>query len=214
MHSLIIANGILPQEKFVRALAKFAKLIVCVDGGANYAKELGIKPNIIIGDFDSISPKVKIFFKDVVQIENRDPNSTDLEKGIVYCIEQKITSVDIIGAFGQRTDLTLSNLGCFKKFGTQIHIRMLDTEGEFTLIQKSITINTRKGEKLSLIPIERCNGVTTKNLKYTLNNESLEIGVRDGISNEALSEQVSISVECGTLLLYRFHGTVWQSSAK
>jgi thiamine pyrophosphokinase len=212
MHSLIIANGGLPQIEYVKALVKFAKLIVCADGGANYARELGIKPNVIIGDFDSILQETKIFFHDVLQIKNEDTNSTDLEKAIAYCTEQKSTSVDIIGALGKRTDHTLSSLGCFKKFGTQIHIRMIDTEGELTLIQKNITLNTHKGEKISIIPIDRCIGVTTKNLKFPLNNEVLELGVREGISNEAVSEQVSISIENGTLLLYRFHGSAWQST--
>ncbi|MBI4810950.1 MAG: thiamine diphosphokinase [Ignavibacteriales bacterium] len=212
MHALIIANGILPQPDYVRGLVKFAKLIICADGGANHAQMLGIKPHVIIGDFDSILPSTKNFFHDVIQIEDDDPNSTDLEKAIVYCLEQKATSVDIMGALGSRTDHSMGSLGCFKKFGTRIHIRMLDTEGEITLIQKNINLNTREGEKLSLIPVDRCTGVTTKNLKYPLNNGVLELGMQEGISNEATSVQVSIYVESGTLLLYRFHGSAWQFS--
>ncbi len=212
MHSLIIANGVLPQPEYLKALVKLANLIICADGGANYAQEFGIKPNIIFGDFDSIHPETKIFFHDVLQILDEDTNSTDLEKAIKYCIGQSATSVDIMGAVGKRTDHTLSSLGCFKKFGTQIHIRMIDTEGELTLIQKNITINTYEGEKISIIPMDRCTGVTTKNLQFSLNNEVLELGVREGISNEAISGQVSISIERGTLLLYRFHRSAWKST--
>ncbi len=205
MHALIIANGILPPQDFVRALVKFAKLVVCSDGGANHAHAFGINPNVIIGDFDSINLKTKEFFKDINQITIPDQHSTDLEKAISYCIQQKITSVDIVGAFGNRIDHTTGSLGCFKKFGKLIHIRMLDTVGEITLIQKEVRLNMREQEKFSLIPLERCIGVSTKNLKYELENGILELGVQEGISNEAISQNVSIRVDNGTLLLYRFH---------
>ncbi|MDI6767946.1 MAG: thiamine diphosphokinase [Bacteroidota bacterium] len=206
MHALIIANGILPHPDFVRALVKFAKLIVCSDGGANHAHALGIKPNVIIGDFDSIIPSTKIFFQDVIQVHLEDQHSTDLEKAIQLCIDRKITSLDIVGAFGDRIDHTAGSLGCFKKFGKQIRIRMLDSVGEVTLIQHEIHLNMKQGEKFSLIPLERCIGVSTKNLKYELDHGTLELGVQEGISNEALSRTVSIRVDDGTLLLYRFHG--------
>lgn len=210
MHALIIANGSLPHPDFVRALVKFANLVVCSDGGANHAHALGIKPNTIIGDFDSINPAAKDFLKDVQQIAITDQYSTDLEKAISFCIQEKITSVDIVGAFGDRIDHTTGSLGCFKKFGKHIHIRILDSVGEVTLIQKEIHLNMKGGEKLSLIPLERCTGVSTKNLKYELDNGILELGVQEGISNEAISSRVSIHVENGTLLLYRFHGLMWQ----
>lgn len=203
MHALIIANGTLPHPDFVRALVKLAKFIICSDGGANHAHALGIKPDIIIGDFDSINPPTKDFFQDVEQIVIPDQYSTDLEKAISYCIQKKITSVDIVGAFGDRIDHTTGSLGCFKKFGKLIHMRIVDTVGEVTLIQKEVHLNMREGEKFSLIPLERCTGVSTKNLKYELNNGILELGVQEGISNEALSSRVSIYLESGTLLLYR-----------
>lgn len=206
MHALIIANGILPHPDFVRALVKFTKFIICADGGANHAKKLSIKPNMIIGDFDSINSETKSFFKDVEQTIIKDQDSTDLEKAIAHCIEHGITSVDIVGAFGDRIDHTTGSLGCFKKFGNKIHIRMIDSVGELTLIKKEIRSEMKVGEKFSLIPLNRCTGVTTHNLKYELNNGILELGVQEGISNEAISCNVSIHVDNGTLLLYRYHG--------
>ncbi|MBI5022169.1 MAG: thiamine diphosphokinase [Ignavibacteriales bacterium] len=209
MHALIIANGTVPNPDFVRGLAKFASTIICADGGANHARELGVKPSVIIGDLDSILPSTQTFYHDVEQIQIDDQNSTDLEKAIKYCIDHAITSIDIVGALGTRIDHTTGSLGCFKKFGTQIHIRMIDSEGELTLIRNEVHLDMHKGEKLSLIPLDKCTGISTNNLKYILNNETLELGVRDGISNEAVSENVTIHVDTGTLLLYRFHGEAW-----
>jgi len=211
MHALIIANGTLPQSDFVRALVKFVNFVVCADGGANHAQTLGIKPDIIIGDFDSITPSTKIFFQNILQLHLDDQNTTDLEKAIEHCLDRKITSIDVVGALGSRIDHTTGSLGCFKKYGEKIHIRMIDSKGELILIRKEVHLEMREGEKLSLIPLDRCTGVTTRNLKYALNNDTLELGVHEGISNEATFQQVSIRVETGTLLLYRFHGLTWLS---
>jgi thiamine pyrophosphokinase len=205
MNALIIANGTQPPLTIVRPIAQSANLIICADGGANHALKMNIKPHIIIGDFDSILASTKVYYSNVTQRVIGDQDSTDLEKAIRYCIEQQIASVTIIGATGDRLDHTTGTLGCFKKFGDTIDLQLIDSVGALTLIRPSVTLVMKKGETLSLIPLEKCTGVTTVNLKYGLNDDVLELGFREGISNEATAEDVSISVKTGTLLLYRFH---------
>ena|ERR1041385_950527 len=205
MKALIIANGTLPPLTIVRPLAQSAGMIVCADGGANHALKMSIKPHVIIGDFDSIISSTKIYYSNIPQVILPDQESTDLEKAITYCIEHLISSVDIVGATGDRLDHTTGAMGCFKKFGDRIEMRIIDSVGVLEHIRSSISFTTQVGEKLSLIPLERCSGVTTRNLKYILTDAYLELGIREGISNEATSHEVTISVKSGTLLLYRFH---------
>ena len=52
------------------------------------------------------------------------------------------------------------------------------------------------------MPLDRCEGIQTIGLKYPLDNESLELGVREGASNEVISSPVRISVKKGCLLLF------------
>jgi thiamine pyrophosphokinase len=205
MNALIIANGQIPNHRIVKKLATLSDLIICADGGANWARKIHIRPDIILGDFDSITDKTKIHFQNVSQVFMGDQNNTDLEKAIQFCIDEKITLAFVVGAFGDRLDHVTGSLGCFKKYGRFIDLIFFDKIGTVSLIKNKVSLNMRKGEKISLIPLNRCRGVTTKNLKYTLTNDSLELGVHEGISNEAVSQQVSISVKSGTLLLYRFH---------
>jgi thiamine pyrophosphokinase len=206
MKALIIANGTQPPLTVVRPIAQSANLIVCADGGASHALKMNIKPNAIIGDFDSILSSTRHYYSHVLQLEDPDQNSTDLEKAINYCIQQKMEFVDIIGATGSRIDHSTGSLGCFKKFGDTIEIRLIDQVGLLTRIRDSVTFTARIGEKISLIPLDQCTGITTQNLKYPLTNETLELGIREGISNEATDSEVCIRVESGILLLYRFHG--------
>lgn len=204
MRALIIANGTLPSHRLVRRLASAADLVICADGGANHARLTRITPDFIIGDMDSTTPSTIKCFRRVPLILVDDQESTDLEKAIQLCIDMMCTSVDIVGATGDRLDHTTGTLGCFKKFGKKARLQLFDTVGVVSMIEKKIGFATMVGEKISLIPLERCEGITTRNLKYALQNESLELGVREGISNEATGRRVTISVKRGILLLYRF----------
>jgi thiamine pyrophosphokinase len=205
MIALIIANSPLPDRSIIKKLVASADFIVCADGGANHARTLRITPDVILGDLDSITSSTKKFFAHIPTLLIEDQYSTDLEKAIAFCIKRKAKTVDIIGALGERIDHATGSLGCFKKFRNDIRLRFHDAHGVLSLIDKRISITTKKGKKLSLIPVERCTGITTSNLKYGLKNAVLELGVREGISNEATSTRVSITVRTGTLLLYQFH---------
>jgi len=205
MNALLIANGQLPPRKLVRSLARSAHLIVCADGGANHARRMNLRPDIILGDLDSLSPSTKIAFKNVPLLHIPSQESTDLEKAIRYCLKQHHKSIVVIGASGGRIDHTMGALGIFKKFRSRATITVIDRVGTLMLVRRQIRLSTSVGQHLSLIPLEKCSGITTRNLKYALKNESLELGVREGTSNEATADTVTISVRRGTLLVYRFH---------
>jgi len=207
MKALLIANGALPRAAILKKLAISADLIVCADGGANSARRLSIKPDVILGDFDSIKATTRKYFRAVPQVFMPDQESTDLEKGIKFCIGMKIRSLDIVGATGSRADHSTGSLGCFKKFAGKIRIKLIEPEGEIRLLKNGIRLKAFKGEKISLIPLGRCSGITTKNLRYPLKNDFLELGIREGISNEATASEISVSFKSGTLLLYRFRHT-------
>lgn len=204
MTALIIANGPLPAQPNLSRLFAAADLIVCADGGANQARKRGVKPDIILGDLDSISPATKKYFSRVPIVLIEDQESTDLEKAISFCVHRGIRQADIIGALGERIDHATGSLGCFKKFGKEIELRFHDAYGALSCVRGTRTFAARKGQKISLIPLDRCSGITTRNLLYPLNNETLELGRREGISNQATSSAVTVSVKKGTLLLYVF----------
>jgi thiamine pyrophosphokinase len=59
-----------------------------------------------------------------------------------------------------------------------------------------------KGQIVSLIPLGKVEGITTKGLKFPLNDETLEIGFREGASNAILQKQFSIEIKNGILLVF------------
>lgn len=204
-YALIICNGEMPSSKLLSPLLKKKPLIVCADGGANKVRPFGIIPDAIIGDLDSITQKTRLYFSSVPIIRMTDQNSTDLEKVLEYLLVNSVTSATIVGATGDRPDHTMSNFSILLKYHRKIALQFFDERCTVEVVQKKVRFTAEIGQQISLVPMGRCGGITTKGLKYPLKNETLELGVREGSSNEASASSVEITVKTGSLLLFKIH---------
>ncbi len=200
--ALILANGHPPRKSLLQELLRASSLFVCVDGGANIAASLKLKPDAIVGDLDSIHAETRVRFQHVPMHQIIDDTSTDLEKAIAWTIKQKYEHIVVVGATGKRLDHTVGNLAVLAKFFPDAVITMVDDMGELVFVGRTYSFEAPPGTVVSLIPLARCDGITTRGLKFTLEGETLELGGR-GISNVVVSNPVSITVERGNLLLYR-----------
>jgi len=196
-------NGEAPKKQRLQALVKDAKIVICADGGANIALKSGITPDVIVGDLDSIHAETLVKFRKVPTHEERDDETTDLEKAIRWAINARFDHITVVGATGKRTDHSVGNLGVLAKYYPDAIIRFVDDLGEIIYVGRELRFEGRKGDVVSLIPLSRCEGIVTEGLRYALNGEALEIGVREGTSNVIVSSPVSIKVKKGRLLLFK-----------
>lgn len=201
--ALILANGEPPRKSRLLELLKQCQLFVCADGGANIAAKLGLKPDAIVGDLDSIHAETLARFQRIPRYEDDDENSTDLEKAIVWTIKQHYEHIVVTGAAGKRLDHTIGNLGVLPKFSPDAKITMVDDVGELVYVGREYSFEAPLHTVVSLLPLSRCEGITTKGLEYALENEALELGVREGTSNLVIANPVIIKVKKGNLLLYK-----------
>ncbi len=201
-YALILANGEAPSKRLIQTLRKNASLFVCADGGANIAARLKLRPDIIIGDLDSVFATTRKRFPQAKQLLMSDQNSTDLEKAIVCLIGQGYTNIVVVGAGGKRLDHTIGNAGTLAKFSNRVTISFVSDDGILRSVGTETEFEAEVGSTLSLIPLTRCDGITTEGLEYPLSDESLELGVRDGTSNRVVSSPVRITVKSGRLLIY------------
>jgi thiamine pyrophosphokinase len=79
-NALIIANGEPPQKKRLVLLAKRADTVICADGGANTALKMGIMPDAIVGDLDSIHGEALVKFRRVEIYEDRNDQKQTSKK--------------------------------------------------------------------------------------------------------------------------------------
>jgi len=200
--SVIIANGDFVYTDRIRKQIESADRIVCADGGANYLVDIDITPDLILGDLDSILPDTLKRFKGVEVIKDSDQFSTDTMKVINYELSQGADELILLGATGGRIDHTLANLSLLTRYADVIKINIIDNNSEILFIKDSISFESQIGRKLSLMPLGGNSSLTTKGLKWELNDESLQFSPF-GISNEVAFSPVTIEVEGNGVFLFK-----------
>ncbi len=203
--ALILANGKSPTKSLLAKYRKNSQFFVCADGGANHAAKLGERPDLIIGDLDSIKASTVRKFQSVTTRRIADQTTTDLEKALTWLIRKNFTDIIVLGATGGRADHLVGNLGALGKFSKRAHVTFVDESGEMRSVGSELVLEAAEGTIVSLIPLSRCEGIVTKGLKWELQNGILELGFREAKSNIVKSSPVTIRVRRGTLLLYQLN---------
>lgn len=204
---LIVCNGHLTKKELSQ-FTKFNKprraiTIIACDGASDFLKTAGVVPNVIIGDLDSAKPETLKYFskKKVIIKKVFDQNKNDLEKAIMFALSKNFRVINIIGLSGKRLDHTLNNFSILKKFHRKAKITVYENGFIGKLISKSAEFECNAGDIVSLIPLPKAVGVTTKGLKYPLKNGTLEFGVREGALNEAVEKNFYVKIKQGVLLV-------------
>jgi thiamine pyrophosphokinase len=225
-----MCNGGIPPEKIVTESLAGSGLVIGADGGGNILLDLNVVPHVVIGDLDSFrtgrgdeigktrhdtghrdeanlagTPAGKDLTFEL--IHDPDQETNDLEKALKLALDRGATEVVILGATGLRLDHTLKNLSVLLQFSGRFRdILLRDEACDMRILPRKFTMATRPGQIISLFPLSgKVDGITTEGLRYALNDEPLENGVRDGSSNEATGQQIRISHRSGDLLLITPH---------
>ncbi len=209
---VIFANGNLPDPEKARALLQADDFIIAADGGTRHALALGRKPNVIVGDLDSLpegfDPKA---FDGEIALYPRDKDATDLELALRHALTLKPDSILILAALGGRTDQSLANIALLtsprhatlqQAQGSAFDIRLNDGVEEIFLCRDHAQVKGRSGDLVSLIPWGgKVTGIVTAGLKWSLQNETLYPEETRGISNEMTGDVASVSIRSGLLLV-------------
>jgi len=202
--ALIIANGQSCEIDLLNQLLEWSPLVIVLDGAINRVIDLGIKFDVLLGDFDHIENNQQLLSEqsDIKIIHTPDQNKTDLEKAIEFLIQKGQKAVNIVWATGLRMDHTFNNIITLAKYTEQISCVMLDNYSRIFVLPKRFIKYYVKGQVLSLFPLGDVSNITTQGLLYNLNNESLTLPQRTGSSNECIETgTIEISYKNGFLVL-------------
>lgn len=210
--AVIFANGELPNLEKARSLLQEGDYLIAADGGANHLMKMGILPEIVIGDLDSVDEDTLFELTSAeVEVEqySEDKDETDIELALRYAVELRPSAILIVGALGGRLDQTLANLFLVTDpLLPAIDIRLDDgVEEAFFCRAKTAKggqaeIRGRSGDIVSLIPwYGPVEGVTTEGLQWPLYAETLTPDKSRGISNVMLAGPASVSLQSGLLLI-------------
>jgi len=190
--ALIIANGAECSRELLGQLLEWSPLVIVLDSAMNRVLDLGIKVDVLLGDFDrGFDPEYFLDKQYPLEIVHTpDQDKTDLEKAFDYLVTRGIPAANVIWATGKRADHTITNITNIVRFRDKLKIVVLDDHSKVFLLPKKFEKWYPAGTPLSLIPVGKVSGIDSKNLKYELSNDELTIGYRTGSSNEALNDGV------------------------
>ncbi|MBQ4068467.1 MAG: thiamine diphosphokinase [Lachnospiraceae bacterium] len=213
MNRIIIITGGSVNIDFARQFFEKNEYeyVIAVDGGLKYLHEIGIKPDCLVGDFDTIDDETLNLYLDDKTIEVikliPEKDYTDTHTAMLKAIELESKEICILGGIGTRIDHTISNIQLlFLTLNSNIKARIVNENNNIYLVNRDIVISKSEicGKYISLIPINgNVKGVTLKGFKYELNNYDFDPveSVSLGVSNELVEDIGQIFIEDGILLL-------------
>ncbi len=174
--------------------------VICADSGYDNALKLGIKPDILLGDMDSI----KNVPDDVQKVTFKaEKDETDTELALLYAKERGFKEVFILGALGgKRKDHSFANIMLLKKaYDLGINAKLYSENEQVYIICGNYSVTKKENMFLSIFPAFGDVTVTLNGTKYPLYNEKLPFGSIRGISNEITDEKAEIETD-GCILVF------------
>ena len=204
---IIALNGELKgnKEEYKKLIGRKDVLFVAADGGALLLESIGFLPDVIIGDFDSLTKaQYQRYEKMGAKILKYpvEKDETDGELALQYCQERGFDNIIIIGFAGGRLDQQLANIFLLEHaFRNGITAFIKEPGLEMGIIDREKVFFQKIGVRLSLIPLDKkITGITITGCKYLLESASLLRHKTRGISNIIEQEKAVITVEKGLLL--------------
>jgi len=211
---IIVSNGRFGDVSFFKE--KIAEIpdrfIICCDGAARNMAQAKIKPDIIIGDMDSLEPFALESFKNegIKTIEYpAQKDFTDTELALDYALKLNPEIIYIWGALGGRIDHILGNIFLLVK-GKMANVKtcLIDEYAEAFLPEEEVVFNDASGCIVSLLSLSsKVEGITLRGFAYPLNNETLCMGQTRGLSNYIKESSATIEFRAGNLLVIRYWKT-------
>ncbi|MCB5270879.1 MAG: thiamine diphosphokinase [Candidatus Cloacimonetes bacterium] len=190
-------------SQIVSGYENIAGEIFAVDKGLEWVHRLGLTPALIIGDLDSLDPKVLALYPDTPLIRYKsEKNETDTELAITWCLSQGYQKIiicnDMQGRFDHSAAL-IQNLIMGHQQGLSIRIES-ESQSCFFL-EPETTIQARPGDLLSLISYsETSHFASSTALQYPLTDLVLHQQQSRGISNVLLADKCLIKLDSGLVL--------------
>ena len=178
--------------------------VICADGGLLHAKTMGITPDLVLGDFDSLENKALLSGLSTLQLPV-EKDDTDTMAAIKLGLEKGYRSFWITGGMGGRSDHTFANYTALL-YLVQHGAEGILTDGwEFvTVLGEGIYSYTGKvGWGLSVFPFGCAEAVFSESgVYYPLKEHTLTADFPLGVSNTVTEDPAVLQVHRGNILLF------------
>ncbi len=210
MRALVVFDGDpLGSDAWLAALATGSDTVIAADGGAAHLDRAGQRPDLVVGDLDSLPDAMRKRLEAAgvaFEVHPAEKELTDGELAIQAAVGRGADEIVVVGAFGgRRLDHHLGNLMLLANEDfAAIDVAFVTEAATFrTLLGPGILeLEGAAGDWVTLAPIsETATGVTTDGLRYPLHRGDLLRGSTRGVSNELTGRRGSVELAGGLLLV-------------
>ena len=226
--AILVGDGDVPPRATVDAAwpgwDDGASLVVGADGGALKALAAGLRPDLVVGDADSLGPDglAAVRAEGIpVELVDAAKDESDLEIALVTALARGVARLAILGALGgPRFDHALANVwllahpalagrpAVLLDDATRVRLLTASAEPAASPEPAAVDLAGRPGDLVSLFPVGAdALGVTTDGLTYPLRDEPLRFGPARGLSNVRSGPLARVSLRSGRLLIVETHPT-------
>ena len=203
----IITGGILDGEFLVKYMdAHPGELRIVVDGALEVTHHLGLEPDYIVGDFDTVNHDLlEHYKKEIILRHPPEKDQTDTELAIETALDAGCDRLIFFGATGSRLDHSLGNIFLLESLLKRgIRAEILNENNRLYLKDKSFILkrNDTRGDYLSLLPLsETVEEVTLSGFKYPVEKLTFYRERTLGISNEITEDEARVEFSKGTFIV-------------
>lgn len=211
--AIVLAGGELPLDHLLPDLLSATGPVVAADGGLRHAAPLGLEPDLLVGDLDSVTGDVLAAYP-TLPTERRptEKDELDLELALAAAARLGATSARVIGAFGDRLDQSFAALLIAARwlmaeptFPVSLHAGR--HEGHVVTAGRRLRLAAPAGTTVSLLALAGDATVSTAGLRYPLERDPLPFGVGLGVSNELVGGEADVTCHDGLIAVLLLHAT-------
>ena len=210
MKTLIITGGSLDIEwaaDFVRSVN--ADYIIAADSGLKYIDKLGLVPDLILGDYDSVEEGLLDKYRSIdIKTYPREKDYTDTHIAIINALKAGATCIYILGATGTRMDHTFTNI-CNMKAALDCGVQcfICDKHNKVYIVNeqmKEVKLSKAEqyGDYVSIVPLSEEAVISLAGFKYELDSYVLHQGLSICQSNEIKEDEAIIKINKGLLIVF------------
>ncbi len=205
MNVVIVLGGDAPGKALLENCASCADLTIAADRGLEAFEQAGVKPDILLGDMDSVREDVLCRMQNASEIDRLPAikDDTDGVHALDVAIARGAKHITLLGALGGRMDHAMANLMLLvRAHRGGAKAQVLSESVRIERVDGCCVIQNAKGDTVSLLPLGEAKGVTLSGFFYPLENHDLDSGYPLGISNVVTDETACVWVREGDLLLF------------
>jgi thiamine pyrophosphokinase len=194
-----VLGGADGSPELLLAWAAGARRLLAADGGADRLLGVGLRPDVIVGDLDSVSPEALACGAAIVHAPEQDLQ--DAGKLLAYAEREGARSIVLEGVEGDRLDHTLATLGVCAASPLAIRLALRQGVGTVLRAGQRCRAATKPGAVVSLLPIAPCGGVRLEGVVWPLHGAGMALDGQISLSNRATGVWVEAELEAGAALL-------------